>query len=166
MPADAGRAPPGYGGRMPPSLEVSAQTQVRATPERVWDVAMDWSRQGEWIPGTTVRGGTGVGAHVTARTAVGPVGFTDTMVITEWDPPRRCVVRHTGKVVRGSGIFEVIPHGELTEFRWTEIVDLPLPAALQRGTAGRATQFLGHGAVVPLTRRSLQYALSRFARLV
>ena len=120
---------------MPSPLEVVAQTQVRATPERVWEVAMDWSRQGEWIPGTQVSGGTGVGAQVIARTAIGRVGFTDTMIITEWDPPRRCVVRHTGKVVRGSGIFEVIPHGGLTEFRWTELVELPLPAVLQRGPA-------------------------------
>jgi carbon monoxide dehydrogenase subunit G len=151
---------------VPETLEVSAATRVRATPERVWQVAMDWSRQGEWIPATRVRGGTGVGAQAVARTAVGPVGFTDTMVITEWDPPRRCVVQHTGKVVRGRGIFEVIPYGELTEFRWTEVVELPLPAALQRGSAGRATQFLGQRAIVPLTRRSLQYALARFARLV
>jgi uncharacterized protein YndB with AHSA1/START domain len=80
---------------VPSPLEVIAQVRVRATPEKVWAVAMDWSRQGEWIPATQVRGGTGVGARVVARTAVGPVGFTDTMVITEWDPPRRCVVRHT-----------------------------------------------------------------------
>jgi carbon monoxide dehydrogenase subunit G len=150
---------------MPSPLEVVAQTQVRATPERVWEVAMDWSRQSEWIPGTQVSGGTGVGARVVARTAIGRVGFTDTMIITEWDPPRRCVVLHTGKVVRGSGIFEVIPHGELTEFRWTELVELPLPGVLQRGTAQQATQFLGRRAVVPATRRSLQYALSRFNRL-
>jgi len=148
------------------SWEVSARTRVRATPGRVWQVAMDWSRQGEWIPATRVHGGTGVGAQVVARTALGPVGFTDTMIITEWDPPRRCVVRHTGKVVRGSGIFEVIPHGELTEFRWTELVELPLPAALQRGPALRATQFLTRRAAGPLTRRALQYALARFARLV
>ena len=151
---------------MPESLEVSARTRVRAAPERVWQVAMDWSRQGEWIPATRVHGGTGVGAQVVARTAVGPVGFTDTMIITEWDPPRRCVVRHTGKVVRGSGIFEVIPDGELTEFRWTEVVELPLPAVLQRGPGLRASRFLGRRAVGPLTRRSLQYALARFARLV
>jgi hypothetical protein len=34
----------------------------------------------------------------------GPAGFTDTMKITEWDPPRRCVVRHTGRAVRGTGV--------------------------------------------------------------
>jgi hypothetical protein len=127
---------------------------------------MDWSRQGEWIPATQVQGGAGLGARVTARTALGPVGFTDTMVITEWDPPRRCVVQHTGRVVRGEGIFEVVPLGPLTEFRWTELVELPLPAVLRRGLPGGAVALLGRPAVVPLTRWSLQYALRRFARLL
>jgi carbon monoxide dehydrogenase subunit G len=135
--------------------------RVRAAPERVWQVAMDWSRQGEWIPGTSVSGGTGVGAQVSARTALGPVGFTDTMVITEWDPPRRCVVRHTGRVVRGSGIFEVLPHGEFSEFRWTELVELPVPDAVQPGAV-----LVGKWTVVPLTRLALDYSLRRFARLV
>jgi hypothetical protein len=122
---------------------------------------MDWSRQGEWIPGTSVSGGTGVGAQVAARTALGPVGFTDTMVITEWDPPRRCVVRHTGRVVRGSGIFEVLPHGEFSEFRWTELVELPVPDAVQPGAV-----LVGRWTIVPLTRLALDYSLRRFARLV
>jgi carbon monoxide dehydrogenase subunit G len=135
--------------------------RVRATPDRVWQAAMDWSRQGEWIPVTDVSGGTGVGAEVVARTGVGPVGFTDTMVITEWDPPRRCVVRHTGRVVRGGGIFEVVPRGEVSEFRWTELVELPVPGALQP-----AAMLLGRWTVAPLTRLALSYALRRFARLV
>jgi carbon monoxide dehydrogenase subunit G len=135
--------------------------RVRATPARVWQAAMDWSRQGEWIPVTDVSGGTGVGAEVVARTGVGPVGFTDTMLITEWDPPRRCVVRHTGRVVRGGGIFEVVPRGEVSEFRWTELVELPVPGALQP-----AAMLLGRWTVVPLTRLALSYALRRFARLV
>jgi hypothetical protein len=122
---------------------------------------MDWSRQGEWIPGTSVSGGTGVGAQVAARTALGPVGFTDTMVITEWDPPRRCVVRHTGRVVRGSGIFEVVPSGEFSEFRWTELVELPVPDAMQP-----VAVLVGRWTVAPLTRLALDYSLRRFARLV
>jgi carbon monoxide dehydrogenase subunit G len=146
---------------VPASLEVSAQVRVRATPERVWQVAMNWSRQGEWIPATDVSGGTGIGAQVVARTALGRVGFTDTMVITEWDPPRRCVVRHTGRVVRGSGIFEVLRRGELSEFRWTELVELPVPAAAQP-----VAMLLGRWTVVPATRLALDYALRRFARLV
>jgi carbon monoxide dehydrogenase subunit G len=145
---------------VPPSLEVVARVRVRATPERVWELAMDWAQQSRWIPGTQVSGGTGVGAQVTARTALGPVGFTDTMIITEWDPPRRCVVRHVGKVVRGGGIFEVIPHGADTEFRWTELIELPVPGAVQPGAVA-----IGRWTVAPLTRLALDYSLRRFARL-
>ena len=78
-----------------------------ADAERVWQAVTDWSRQHEWIWATRVHGGQGVGAAVTGRTGLGLVGFTDTMVITEWDPPRRCVVEHTGRLIRGAGIFEV-----------------------------------------------------------
>ena len=80
----------------------------------------DWSRQHECIWATQVRGGQGLGRTVVGWTGVGPVGFTDTIIISEWDPLLRCVVRHTGRVVRGSGIFEVIPTGQESEFRWTE----------------------------------------------
>jgi carbon monoxide dehydrogenase subunit G len=153
--------PAGYREVMADSLQVSSRIRVRAAPERVWQVAMDWSRQGEWIPATVVRGGTGAGAEVVARTAIGPIGFTDTMVITEWDPPRRCVVRHTGRVVRGGGIFEVVPAGDLSEFRWTELIDLPVPA-----TVRPLALVLGRATIGPLSSALLRYALRRFARLV
>src|SRR5713226_9984088 len=115
---------------MSAQLEVTSRVLVKAEPERVWQVAMDWSRQREWMWGTQVSGGTGTGAEVVARTGIGPVGFADTMVITEWNPPIRCIVRHTGRVVRGLGIFEVSGRGSESEFRWAEELDLPLPAAL------------------------------------
>ena len=141
---------------MPELLEVVSRVLVPAEPEQVWQVAMDWSRQREWMWGTQVRGGTGIGAEVVARTGIGPVGFADTMVITEWDPPRRCVVRHTGRVVRGLGIFEVSRAGQQSEFRWTEQLQLPWPLS------GR----LGRWTVVPVARWSLDASLRRFARLV
>lgn len=78
------------------------------------------------------------------------------MVITEWDPPRRCVVRHTSRVVRGSGVFEVRPNGTGSEFRWTELLDLPL------GVLGR----LGWLVVRPLAQRGMDASLRRFARYV
>lgn len=143
------------------ALEITSRIRVRADPQRVWNLAMDWSRQREWVPATVVRGGTGVGADVAARTGFGRAGFTDTMVITEWDPPRRCVVRHTGRVVRGGGVFEVVPHGELSEFTWTELIDLPVPGALRP-----AATVIGRWTVAPLGRLILDYTLRRFARLV
>jgi hypothetical protein len=137
-------------------LRIVARVRVPAEADRVWRAATDWSRQGEWIWATRVHGGQGLGAAVTGWTGVGPIGFTDTMVITEWDPPRRCVVKHTGRVVRGAGIFEVQPDGSASEFRWTEDLELPLPPALG-GLAGRVIR--------PLAERGLTSSLRRFARL-
>ncbi|HTT51289.1 MAG TPA: SRPBCC family protein [Streptosporangiaceae bacterium] len=136
-------------------LEVTAQVRVQAGAERVWQAATDWSRQGDWIWATRVHGGQGVGAPVTGWTGLGPVGFTDTMVITEWDPPRRCVVEHTGRVIRGAGIFEVRADGAECEFRWTEDLRLPLPAWLGSLVAGL---------VRPLAEWALASSLRRFAR--
>ena len=41
------------------------------------------------------------------------------MEVIEWDPPRRCVVAHLGRVVRGDGVFEV-----------TELGPAPVPVRL------------------------------------
>lgn len=113
------------------TAEISVDVIVDAAPAVVWDAVTDWSRQSDWMLGTVVRatehGGVGVGGGIEAFTGVGRLGFLDTMVITEWDPPRRCVVRHTGSVVRGLGIFEVfaLPEGR-SRFVWAEELDLPL----------------------------------------
>src|SRR5260370_41523806 len=86
---------------MATKLTVTAGVIVHAEQQRVWDLVVDWSRQREWILGTRTAGGHGTGAAVVERTGVGPVGFTDEMEITEWEPPTRCVVRHIGAFVRG-----------------------------------------------------------------
>ena len=117
------------------AVEITSRVLVPAEPGELWRLAMDWPRQGDWMLATRVSGGQGVGATVTARTGLGPVGFTDTMVITQWYPPHRCVVRHTGRVIRGTGVFEVSPRGRLSEFAWTETLWLPgvVPAWLAAG---------------------------------
>ena len=117
-------------------LRVTAQVHVRADPHDVWNLMTDWSRQHEWIWATQVRGGQGLGATVVGWTGIGPFGFTDTMIISEWDPPLRCVVRHTGPMVRGSGIFEVIPVGE--ECRLPLDRGTGTAPAARDGQAGRA----------------------------
>lgn len=133
---------------------------VDAAPQVVWDSMVDWESQGEWIPATRVRGtaqdGRGVGGGVEAWSGVGPLGFLDTMVITEWDPPRRCVVRHTGRVVRGSGAFEVEElAGGRSRFVMSEDVQPPF------GALGRAAWPV----VRPLLELGLARSLRRFARL-
>lgn len=101
---------------------------IAAPAAVVWDLVTDWDAQGDWMLGTRVRsdGEPGVGQRLAAFTGVGRLGFWDTMEITEWDPPRRAVVLHTGRVVRGLGIFEVVPLSATgCRFCWAEELDLP-----------------------------------------
>ena len=142
---------------MPTPLRIAAQVTVAAEPAATWRAAVDWSRQHEWIWATRVSGGHGRGAEVTGWTGIGPVGFTDPMVITEWDPPRRCVLKHTGTVVRGTGIFEVAPHGPGSQFQWTEQLQLPVPPAVGR---------LAGLVITPIAEWALRSSQRRFARLL
>lgn len=153
-------------GRVPASLTITVGVTVTADPRQVWDLAVDWAAQSTWIWATTTSGGQGLGASVTGRTALGPIGFTDTMVITEWDPPRRCTVTHTGRIVRGEGVFEVRPRGDGAEFRWTERILLPEPLlALVPPVARPAFSRFAFAVIAPLARVGLGYSVLRFARL-
>jgi hypothetical protein len=119
----------------------------------------DWARQCEWMLGTAVRvtGGDGasVDSELAAFTGVGPLGFTDTMRITSWEPPVRCVVLHTGAVVRGTGEFVVRPvTADTSEFVWIEHLDLPL------GFLGR----VGWPLVRPAFTWGVRRSLDKFAR--
>lgn len=141
--------------------ELVLRVDVDASVEDVWAGAVDWAGQGEWMLGTSVRptaqGGQGVGGGVEAFTGVGRLGFLDTMEITRWDPPRACHVLHTGRVVRGTGAFEVEPRGGgLATFVWSEDLELPL------GVVGR----LGWPLVKPVFAAGVRVSLNRFARWV
>ncbi len=87
---------------------------MAAPAEVTWSVLTDWERQSEWFVMTDSRGlgptgGHAVGEEIHGFTGFGRLGLLDTMVIEEWDPPHRCVVRKTGRVVRGSAEFSVEP---------------------------------------------------------
>jgi carbon monoxide dehydrogenase subunit G len=137
---------------------VNVTVDVDAPPEQVWRAAMDWERQGEWILATQVRvvdgDGESVGSKVEAVTGIGGLGVSDTFEIVEWEPPQRCVVRHTGRVVRGLGVFEVLPRNGCSLFSWTEELMLPL------GVLGQ----LGWPVVRPAMRAGLDLSMRRFAR--
>jgi hypothetical protein len=140
------------------TVEVRLEVVVEAPVEQTWAAAVDWDRQGEWMVGTRVRGtaqdGVGVGGGIEAFTGVGRLGFLDTMEITAWDPPQRCAVLHTGRVVRGTGLFEVRELGEeRSVFVWSEQLELPL------GALGR----LGWPVVRPLFLAGVRRSLDRFA---
>ena len=143
--------------------DVVETVDIEAPPQQVWAALVDWAHQGEWMLLTDVRpvdgDGQGVGGRLAARTGVprpggGHLGVLDTMLITAWDPPRRVDVRHTGRVVRGTGTFEVRPRGEsASTFVWTEQLDLPL------GRLGA----LGWPLVRPAMVAGVRLSLKRFA---
>jgi Polyketide cyclase / dehydrase and lipid transport len=139
---------------------VSVDVQIDAPAHAVWAAVVDWDRQSQWMLGTTVRattGGIGLGGGVEAFTGVGPLGFLDTMVITGWEPPVRCTVLHTGRVVRGTGVFEVfsLPSSR-SRFVWSERLELPL------GRLGR----IGWPVARPLLVAGVRASLTRLARAV
>lgn len=134
---------------------------VRKPAEQVWAALSDWEKQSAWILATrvrtTVQQGRGVGGGIEAWTGVGPVGFLDVMVISEWEPPRRCVVQHVGRVVRGTGGFQISDLGEgRSRVLWWEKVEVPF------GRAGR----LGWRAIQPVARWGVLSSLRKFRKLL
>lgn len=135
---------------------MTADAGATATAERTFEVLTDWPRHAEWMPFTKARGGHEVGAGLEAWTGVGPIGFLDTMIITEWQPGRRVAVRHTGRVVRGEAWFELTPRPEGgCTVVWGERLELPL------GPLGR----VGWLVLAPISRRFMRLGLHRLARL-
>ncbi|WP_433181359.1 SRPBCC family protein [Actinoallomurus sp. CA-150999] len=138
------------------TVAVHASADVAAPAERVWEVLVDWPRHAEWVPFTRAEGGAGDGASLEAWTGIGPVGFLDTMVISEWRPPHRVRVLHTGTLVRGEGRFDLLdlPEGRC-RVTWAELIHLPF------GPVGRVGWF----AVGPLARLMLRTSLRRLATM-
>lgn len=137
-----------------PDGSLSLDVIIDAPPDVVWRAVTDWPAQSDWMLGTVVRNtkndGLGIGGEFEAFTGAGRFGVLDTMVITEWEPPRRVVVEHTGRVIKGLGIFEVfaLPN-QRSRFVWAEVLELPL------GVAGRVGWRLGRPAFSYGVRRSL-----------
>jgi carbon monoxide dehydrogenase subunit G len=137
--------------------ELVVTAEVRAPAQAVWDLLTDWEQHDRWMMLTRASGGRAEGASIQAFTGIGRLGINDAMTVVVWEPPRRCVVRHTGRVVRGSGAFEVAELGPgRSRIVWSEWLDLPL------GLVGR----VGWLVVRPLARLGVARSLRRLARLV
>ena len=106
--------------------------------QRAWDEITDWNNQGKWMLQTSVwltsEIESGPGTEIAAFT--GPfhklfprlkfLGVLDTMVVTSWKPPFVFDVLHTGKIIKGTGRFEVVAiNEENSQFNWSEIIWAP-----------------------------------------
>lgn len=138
-----------------------AVAAVSAAPaERVFALLTDWPRHSEWMFATsaevTAGDGRSPGSRLAAFSGVGRLGFLDTMEITRWDPPQRVEVVHTGRVVRGGGVFRVLPLPDGgSRILWAETLDLPL------GPLGA----LGWHLTRPLFAALVRLSLRRLSRL-
>jgi carbon monoxide dehydrogenase subunit G len=143
-------------------MRLELEQRVAADPQTVWDVLTDWERQPEWMLDakevhvlTPERAGEGV----TLRCPTNLMGITvqDVMRVTRYEEPRVLEVTHLGRIITGSGAFELEPDGDGgTGLTWWEEVDPPLGAFGEWG----ATTF-----VLPVLRRIFGRSLANLAEL-
>jgi hypothetical protein len=136
----------------------------------VWKHLVDWRAQSDWMLQTkvwseldqdrTVKNGRGV--LIFAFTGLFPklypklkLGVLDTMEITNWHPPYQCDVLHIGRIIRGTGSFELVSgtkrKKDKTIFYWSEeIIAPPILIAILK----------------PFILLGVRISLRRFARLV
>ena len=120
------------------SNTLSISLTIDAPREAVWKKIADWKSQGDWMLQTKVWVTSdqveGVGTSIAAFT--GPLyflyprfkffGLLDLMVVTHWQPPQLCDVEHIGKVLKGSGTFQLTRLSEsTTRFDWSETIIAP-----------------------------------------
>ena len=103
---------------------------INAPIERVWAALADWESQGDWMLQTRVEVTSqireGVGTSISAFTGIGKLGVMDHMVVTSWQPPHICDVLHTGKIIKGTGRFELVAiDTDTTRFDWSEEIVAP-----------------------------------------
>lgn len=144
-------------------VELAVPVEVGVPAEVLWRAVTDWERQGEWMLATTVRrtGGDGhsPGSTWSAVTGVGALAVDDRIELVELveGGPWRATVRHTGRIIRGDGVFTVDELGPArSRFTMAERLDLRF------GVLGRAGWVLAK----PLARAGIALSLRRLARRV
>jgi uncharacterized protein YndB with AHSA1/START domain len=117
------------------SNHIAMNLVIKAPIETVWASLADWESQGEWMLQTRVEVTShirqGVGTTIAAFTGIGKFGVMDHMVVTSWQPPNICDVLHTGKIIKGTGRFELTAIDQhTTRFDWSEEILAPRAAFL------------------------------------
>ena len=114
--------------------------EIKKPIDEVWRELVDWKSQSNWMLQTkvwseldqdrTVKNGKGV--LIFAFTGLFPklypklkLGILDTMEVTAWKQPTVCEVVHIGRVIRGTGKFELKKVRGGTKFYWQEDVIAP-----------------------------------------
>ena len=112
------------------SNHIAMSLVIQAPIEKVWAAIADWESQGDWMLQTSVEVTSqireGVGTTIAAFTGIGKFGVMDHMVVTSWQPPYICDVLHTGKIIKGTGRFQLSAiDDDSTRFDWSEEILTP-----------------------------------------
>ena len=136
-------------------------TQEAAAPRRVvWDVLTRWEEQSTWMVDAksvhvTSAHRTGLDVEILCPTNLLGLTVQDRMRVTGWDEPRYLEVTHLGRIITGSGAFELSELGpDRTRIDWWEEVDPPLGAIGEVGA-----QLV----VLPFVRRLFRRSLANLA---
>jgi len=105
----------------------------------VWDVLTRWEEQPRWMLDAkevhvTSAHRTGEGVELRCPTNLLGLTVQDLMRVTGWDEGRYLEVTHLGRIITGTGAFELsdLPGGG-TRIGWWEEVDPPLGAVGELG---------------------------------
>jgi uncharacterized protein YndB with AHSA1/START domain len=93
-----------------------------ANPAAVWDVVADFAGYGDWMPLTRMRTDDGpprVGWGFAGLSGPGPLAFSDSMLVTRWDPP-------TPDGPGAPAVFRIVKTGRLLG-GWAEVTITPEP---------------------------------------
>ena len=142
-------------------MRLELEQDTTAPREVVWDVLVDWEEQPRWMLDAKevhVTSPHREGLGVELRCPTNLLGFTvqDTMRVTGWEDQRLLEVTHTGRIITGTGAFELAPlEGGGTRISWWEEVDPPL------GVVG---EFGARIVALPIIRRIFRRSLRNLAR--
>ena len=140
--------------------------EINKPAKEVWRFLVDWRGQSDWMLQTkvwseldqdrTIKNGKGVliFAFTGLFSRLYPklkIGVLDTMEVINWQPPNKCEVVHIGRVIRGTGAFELVEKKNKTTFYWSE--EIIAPAILM-------------AILKPFILLGVRISLRRFARLV
>jgi hypothetical protein len=150
--------------------KLALTVEINQAIKIVWQHLVDWRSQSDWMLQTkvwseldqdrTVKNGKGV--LIFAFTGLFPklypklkLGVLDTMEVVNWHPPYKCDVLHIGRIIRGTGSFELVSNSDSkkggTTFYWSEEIIAP-------------AVFIA--ILKPFILLGVRISLRRFARLV
>ena len=112
------------------SNHIAMTLVIKAPIKKVWQALGQWENQGDWMLLTKVEVTSkireGVGTSIAAFTGIGKLGLMDHMTVTAWQPPNICDVVHTGRIIKGTGRFELTQIDAFTtQFDWSEEIEAP-----------------------------------------